>query len=585
MQICFEYSPLKQTDAAAINGQKFGLIVHRRDASGPTYPHVWEQTDPKTYAFFAGRIAGVTNRDGFPTGHAVTRRDAADWKMEPEPDGSWLAVKFDGVRDIVSFAADFCLLQRWYYTQHGAAWFVANSLRYLKELLGSSLRVNASAVPYMLIRGYLPQDQTPLADVRVLQSCRVLTIENGAGRVDRRLDPVYYYHESRMIDLPQAAREIHRVLRDAVAAEVAGLDEVCIPLSGGIDSRFLLGCAMELLPKEKITTITFGLPNSLDYKIGSGLAKQLGVRSIHLPFDKRPIAELLRDSFQTVEGAYWCVPTHPILGLREAFQAFPFILSGYIGDLVFGSYDLPPEQAAKLEQSDQDYLKQIHEIMDTVDLDEALALLAEQAADPLRTDQIYAGYQANSRENAYAMWLWEDHLFNRTNFAVELHRDLTFYGAPFVHQQVITMAYRLPKALRLEQKAYLEALRFAYPELWKYPTKNNYGFSPQNNNVLRSHAARTFRRCMADIDNLLGALTGKIYYYHPRDNYEHPRELLQERHRAEVLAVLKRLSERDTFRSAGMADLIDRYERRKPISKYVLYGLLTIDLWYEQYEG
>ncbi|MBU1702700.1 MAG: hypothetical protein KJ831_21360 [Candidatus Eisenbacteria bacterium] len=589
MHICFEYSPQNHVGAsaedAAISGRDYRLILHRRDSSGPIYPHVWERSEPTFYAFFAGRIAGEPIKDAFPAGHAVANRDASDWAMTPEPDGSWLAVKFDRERDTVSFAADFCLLQRWYYTQQGKSWYVSNSLLYLKELIGASWRVNKAAIPYMLMRGYLPLDQTPIAGVYGLRSGRILIIEKDSYRIERRLEPVYFFNEIPNIEAAAVPEEIRGVLKRAVAAEIAHLDAVCIPLSGWSDSRFLLGCVLELLPKEKITAFTFGHKNSLDFQIGSGLAKQAGVRAIELSFDDRPLAELLRDSMRTVEGAYWCYPNHPVSRLRETLKEHSSILSGYIGDLVFGSYDLTPETARRLETSDEYFLEQIHGIADVVPPAEALKLLENQDEDPLKTDQACLTLTANSRENAFAMWLWEDHLFNRTNFAVELHRDLAFYHAPFIHCDVLKFAYSLPKSLRLNQKAYRQAMRQAYPSLWSYPLKNNYGFSPAKKSGARIWAARVFRKAMAGADNLLGSYTGKIHYYHPMDNYEHSRELMQERHRGDVLAALKRLREREAFRTDAMSVLINNYEKRKPISKYLLFGLLTIDLWYQYYEA
>ncbi len=587
MHICFQYSPIGTTYLAhhldSVAGQKYELSTYRRDSTGPVYPHVWEQSDPKHFAFFAGRIAGVAIGDRFPEGHAVSNRDTSSWKMDPEPDGSWLAVKFDRDRDVVSFASDFCLLQRWYYTKQEDSWFVSNSLLFLKELLADSLEVNQQAIPYMLIRGYLPLDQTPISNVHGLRSGKTITIERGVSRIERRLDPVYFYkksHDSVQAGTPQA---VHGVLKNAVASEIAHLDSVCIPLSGGFDSRFLLGCALELLPKDKITTLTFGHPNSLDFRIGLGLAKKLGVRSVVLPFDERPVSELLHDNFRTSEGAYWSLPNHPLQSLRESLKDHPFILSGYIGDLVFGSYEFTVDELRLLETSDEFLLQKIHGLTDIIQPDIVRELLALKDCDPLKTDQACLNIQADSRENQFAKWLWEEYLFNRTNFAVGLHRDLTFYQTPFVHQEVLKLAYHLPKSSRLNQQVYLKALQNAYPDLYNYPTKANAGCSPQERSTLRPHIARATRGLLSKLDKFIGSRTGRIYYHHPRNNYEHPRELMQERHRKDVIAALERVRDLDAFRSTAITDLIDRYMKRENISQQLLVGILTIDLWYTHF--
>ena len=50
-----------------------------------------------------------------------------------------------------------------------------------------------------------------------------------------------------------------------------------VPLSGGLDSRIILGGLLKKGLKDSIITITFGTPGTLDYDIGIHIAKQLGI--------------------------------------------------------------------------------------------------------------------------------------------------------------------------------------------------------------------------------------------------------------------------------------------------------------------
>jgi hypothetical protein len=539
---------------------------------------MWAQSDPQFYAFFAGRIAGAEIGEHFPNGHAAETKDASSWAMDPEPDGSWIAAKFDRERDIAGFAADSCLLQRWYYCQQGEAWFVANSLIYLKELLGSALRVNEAAIPYMLYREYLPGRYTPLQDVFGLRGREVLQLQAGKQSLSIRCAPSYLCRSRRD---PLAIDRIAASLKQAVAKELTGLSEICVPISGGIDSRFLLGCAMDVFEARNIATLTFGRENSLDFKIGTGLARAVGVPNISLPCDERAIAEQLKDTFPISEGMFNAVPYHPVESFRNSISGLPMILSGYIGDLVFGSYDLTSEDRDKLHSDPAHLLKMIHRIADLIQPSDVSELLTDKDPDPLRTEQAFMQIEADSPENRFADWLWEDHLLNRTNFAVELYRDRTFYLAPYIHGQVMDTAYQLPDELRRKEGAFFETLRKTYPKLWAYPTKRNFGFPLAEKNTPRIFTARAFRKAMSDFDRRLGARTGKIYYHHPRNNYSHPRELMQPHHRADMLAALIRLKERRPFNAAGIDGLISHYER---FPARLLQGLLTVDLWYKHYE-
>ena len=90
---------------------------------------------------------------------------------------------------------------------------------------------------------------------------------------------------------------------------------------------------------------------------------------------------------------------------------------------------------------------------------------------------------------------------------------------------------------------------------------------------------------MSEIDARFGTRTGKIYYHHPRNNYAHPRELMQPRHRADVLAMLDRIRERKPFNASGITTLRNQYENNRPVPAQVLQGLLTVDQWYRHYEA
>ena len=64
--------------------------------------------------------------------------------------------------------------------------------------------------------------------------------------------------------------------------------------------------------------MTFGHPRSLDYRIGTALAHKLGLHIRELPYDERPVGELVAENFPTAEGIYGCLPNHPPRGLHKA---------------------------------------------------------------------------------------------------------------------------------------------------------------------------------------------------------------------------------------------------------------------------
>jgi hypothetical protein len=74
----------------------------------------------------------------------------------------------------------------------------------------------------------------------------------------------------------EAGRLLDAVVDALLRARPSG-GRCVIPLSGGRDSRILLGAVMERVDREEIVTVTFGTPGQLDFEIGRHLARHFGL--------------------------------------------------------------------------------------------------------------------------------------------------------------------------------------------------------------------------------------------------------------------------------------------------------------------
>ena len=570
MLICFAYSGRSSTRA---------WEIHRDASDGPCYPQLAEHTSETFYRFFAGRLVGVPSSSAVPAGHPISSESAADWAFpEGEPDGSWIALKYDLQRSTLSIAADIFNVQRWFYYQHGGSWYVANSLRCLHRI-APGLEIEWRAVPYLLHHGYLPRRLTPLKNVYELDAGEVLTVEHGVGTITRRAHlPV---QRRPVFTEANPAERVANTIADAVRAEVSGVNELVVPISGGMDSRFLLGCALQALPPESITSLTFGLPTSLDLKIGTALARKLGVKNIALPMDERPIGEILRDNFATAEGMYWTVPDYSVKPFREALPVGSLLLSGYIGDPVFGSKEgkAPLEPVAGREE---EMLGLLRKAGDVVPWTEVLPLLSEPTRDPLQLEDELRALPGQLMQERFDFWYFGTHTTNRTHYAVTPARRQAFFLMPFIHRRVLDTAFALPAEERLGQRAYRQAMKLRFPELYRFPTKRNYGFPIDQSGGIDMLAARSWRKLWSTVDDVLGPLLGRTIYRHPKFNYDHPRALHDRRHRADVSAALENLEHLPVFNPAAVRSFHDAY-RKGVFDNGLLRGLLTVHQWVVQF--
>ncbi len=119
-----------------------------------------------------------------------------------------------------------------------------------------------------------------------------------------------------------------------IKSQLAQYDSLYIPLSGGMDSRLVMGIA-EQIPQIKIFSRTYGDKNSLDVKYGSLLAKNLNINhEIVSKDDNVAMMEFERTVIETA-GSLNGVHGHDLEG-KDKFERgeTQARVSGFIGDLL-----------------------------------------------------------------------------------------------------------------------------------------------------------------------------------------------------------------------------------------------------------
>jgi len=118
-----------------------------------------------------------------------------------------------------------------------------------------------SEIAFFLHSGYLPTYNKENIFDRLL--------ENNPLRLEK-------YPEDMIYDENIAVEEGIKALKSTFE-NIQG-DLHIVPLSGGLDSRTILAELIERGLRKQIITVTFGVPGSYDYEIGSFLSKKFGLR-------------------------------------------------------------------------------------------------------------------------------------------------------------------------------------------------------------------------------------------------------------------------------------------------------------------
>ena len=239
--------------------------------------------------------------------------------------------------------------------------------------------------------------------------------------------------------------------------------EHVVPLSGGLDSRLILGALLERLPAEQIRTYTFGIPGSYDFDIANSIAKDYGTQ--HLPISLNNMSYSEADELAAAKRTDSQVILFHHPPFDQLDQQFPGALtwSGYVGDVVGGSYlnRVPSDTPGTAQVG---HLRN-RVVVTSVNLSrfedhEFLECMDELTIDPelLTYDEQVLFNEAAPKFTAPLV------LFPGYDFV-----------APFINTPWMDFILSVPNRFRLDQKLMFEIGRRAFPRLFNLPSKNRLG--------------------------------------------------------------------------------------------------------------
>ena len=212
-----------------------------------------------------------------------------------------------------------------------------------KALLGHpdlNIEVDAEAIPYHFLYGYVPHPETIYKGVRHVEPGTVVTFDRQGQQAARRYWQLTYPETPSEVPRAEAAKRVRELVTAAVQRRLVSDVPLGAFLSGGLDSTIIVGVMSQLL-KEPVRTFSLGFEGDSDFDetaIARATAARFGTR--HTEFKVKPSAiDLLDTLVYHHDGPFAdssAIPTYLVSKLTR--EHVTVAMTGDGGDEVFAGY-------------------------------------------------------------------------------------------------------------------------------------------------------------------------------------------------------------------------------------------------------
>jgi hypothetical protein len=395
--------------------------------------------------------------------------------------------------------------KRFYYCFRDGLFCAFPALTYFSHF-GIRPVLNLGFVLQFLTFRYIVDGSTLYKEVSLIPHGTVLEVGQDYHRFHQYWDWAFE-ERSPLEDEKELVQAMDSIWIKAVERRVTGKARIAIPLSGGLDSRAILGAALECKAASEIITFTAGTPGTFDYEIGRRVAHAVGVQNV--PMDHtRPKDYEEEYRLQCLDSDGLTDPVFQFfLSDWERISSYSTdVLTGFMGDPLTGSHLTRAMMSHRVDdESDLAAAKMLVFDRNKLISPEAVATILgipEQVYESLMWPLISQSLRSNAHQMLPNFCDYWDFVYRQRCYSAlcVFNRERSFnYLVPFLDNDFVDLALHASPKLRIEQTWYKGFLSTRFPELYSLPTKNLDGLPL---------VTRGFGRCwLVPIDSVIECLS------------------------------------------------------------------------------
>ena len=267
-----------------------------------------------------------------------------NYKSLVQFNGNYLVIIFDFNESRFLMATDENSVTPLYYTIIDKNIYFSCDISLLTDLKGISLKYNYSNImSWILIGGRGFIDQTRFKEIYKLQPGECILIENESLK---KIEPTYFSFQPANVSLNELVDEASHALIKSIKVRLKRNKKYFIGLSGGLDSRILLG-AFKLagINRKNLIAYTYGAKNFQEKDIAEILSKMMDIEHIKITLNSLDYIKYANDGLWGSSGSSIFkhgLHIHMYKNLKGIRNTEGIILGSAL-DLLVGGTHLPNE--------------------------------------------------------------------------------------------------------------------------------------------------------------------------------------------------------------------------------------------------
>lgn len=379
--------------------------------------------------------------------------------------GGFIWIQMDVIQQRFFIVNDQFARHPFYIVKYRDAILFSTQIKALLVALPDKLVLDKSSIAMMLSIGELVGNQTLIEGVETLPAATILNIDREGYRQQHYWQ--YSYQQDFSIIKKDAVQSVGEMLVQSVQRSVNKSESVCVPLSGGLDSRFILGLANQQVD---VHAYTWGVPECRDLIYAKKTSQKIKCKHDCFEFSPNYLEKHAEQGVWITEGQLPVVNFHVLPYVsRLARDGASVLLDGFAGDAVLGGNFIQSawmDNSNDVDVADKVWHWRLNNNIDSIQR-EAMSSILEKSQDIFKN--VYSRYQGETSMDSVMAFLMDNRVRRITTGGTDIFRTKFSVKQPFMDVDLIQTINCVPHEWRKRHRFYLEVLNKFAPDVASVP--------------------------------------------------------------------------------------------------------------------